>query len=506
MSDTRCPYVIKNGSKIMYLTFRGVRFVDSLNFLPMPLEKFSPTFNITELKKGYFPHRFNVKENFNYIGLYPDKKYYDSERFSTEKKIKFDSWYESNKDKEFNFKNELFEYCKSDVLLLQEGCLQFRSIILEISGVDPFSECSTIASLCHMIFRKINMKEKSIGILPYRGFNAEQKQSKSAILWMKYVMFKDPNIKIKHSLNGGEVLLETYLLDGYCENTNTFYEFHGCYYHGCPKCFSTSQYCTQFQKTFSSIYQKHLLRINNIKHIMNNEYPGSKLIEMWECEFKYQKEHDKDLKKFILDNEYVEPLNPRDSLFGGRTNAIQLYYKTKENEKIKYVDFTSLYPSVQKYDCFPVGHPEIITENFMEINNYFGVVKCSILPPQNLYFPVLGVKMHGKLLFPLCFTCAKEQLSDCTHNEKERIILGTWITIEVEMAVKHGYKIIKTHEVWHYPEKIKYSKESNTNGLFGKQVNLFLKYKQEASGYPENVTTEEEKALYIENYYKDEGN
>lgn len=504
-TDKVVPNIIKCGSKYMYLTFRGIRCVDSLNFLPMALEKFTSTFNLTELKKGYFPHTFNLKKNFNYKGSYPDKKYYDSHRFSNEKKEAFDLWYEDCKYKEFDFKKELFEYCKSDVLLLQEGCLQFRSIIKDISDIDPFVECTTIASLCHLIFRKMNMIPKSIGILPSRGFNAEQKQSKSAILWMKYIMFKNPAIKIKHSLNGGEIALGSYLIDGYCNITNTFYEFHGCYFHGCPKCFSALQYCSQFQKTFYSIYKNHKNRIENIKHIMENEYSGSKLIEMWECDFNYQKNKDEDLKKFMLDYEYVEPLNPRDALFGGRTNAISLYHKASEDEKIKYVDFTSLYPAVQKYDCFPVGHPEIITENFTDINQYFGIVKCTVLPPQNLFLPVLGVKMHSKLLFPLCYSCAKGKLSECYHDEKERVIMGTWVSFELQTAVKYGYKIIKIHEVWHYSNKIQQNKETNKSGLFGKQVDLFLKYKQEASGFPNNVKSEEEKDQYISDYYKAEG-
>lgn len=41
----------------------------------------------------------------------------------------------------------------------------------------------------------------------------------------------------------------------------------------------------------------------------------------------------------------------RDSFFGGRTNATQLYYDVKEDEKIQYVDFCSLYPSVNMMVC-----------------------------------------------------------------------------------------------------------------------------------------------------------
>jgi len=67
----------------------------------------------------------------------------------------------------------------------------------------------------------------------------------------------------------------------------------------------------------------------------------------------------------------MECLNPRDSFFGGRTNASKLHYKVKDKEEIKYVDFTSLYPYVNKYYRYPIGYPEIITTNFNNLDQYF---------------------------------------------------------------------------------------------------------------------------------------
>ena len=41
--------------------------------------------------------------------------------------------------------------------------------------------------------------------------------------------------------NGGEKKLtiddKTYKVDGFCEKTNTVYEFYGCFWHGCPNCY-----------------------------------------------------------------------------------------------------------------------------------------------------------------------------------------------------------------------------------------------------------------------------
>ena len=58
---------------------------------------------------------------------------------------------------------------------------------------------------------------------------------------------------------------------------------------------------------------------------------------------------------------------------GGCTNASQLNYKTSEQEQIKYVYLKSLYPWVNKYCWYPVGHPTVITKEFWDIKDYFGI-------------------------------------------------------------------------------------------------------------------------------------
>jgi hypothetical protein len=43
-----------------------------------------------------------------------------------------------------------------------------------------------------------------------------------------------------------------------------------------------------------------------------------------------------------------EPLNTRDALYGGRTEAMRLHSKAAEGETIQYVDVMSLYPYIYK--------------------------------------------------------------------------------------------------------------------------------------------------------------
>lgn len=193
-----------------------------------------------------------------------------------------------------------------------------------------------------------------------------------------------------------------------------------------------------------------------------------------------------------------------------RTNAFKLYHDCLPDEEISYLDFISLYPSVQKYGIYPIGHPEIKTSNFKTIDNYFGIVMVKILPPTKLLIPVLPVKCNGKLMFPLCRTCA-EELNDhtlCSHNENQRCLTGTWVSEEVKKAVEMGYKVITIYEVYHWNKSLQYDKSCGDDikdHLFVGYVNQAVKEKTEASGFPDNCVTAQDEDQYIEDFYQSEG-
>ena len=96
-------------------------------------------------------------------------------------------------------------------------------------------------------------------------------------------------------------------------------------------------------------------------------------------------------------------------------------------------------------------------------------------------------------MFPLCKTCADTcDQTTCTHSDKERAIQGTWCSVELDKALEKGYRILQLHEVWHFPE--------TSDKLFKDYIDTFLKIKQEASGYPKDCVTEEQKQQYVDAY------
>ena len=84
---------INVGSKVLSLTSGKLKFIDSLCFLPFPLNSFSDTFGLNELKKGFFPHLFNTLENQEYEGPMPPSDTYDPDGMSAKTKAEFERWY-----------------------------------------------------------------------------------------------------------------------------------------------------------------------------------------------------------------------------------------------------------------------------------------------------------------------------------------------------------------------------------------------------------------------------
>ena len=62
---------------------------------------------------------------------------------------------------------------------------------------------------------------------------------------------------------------------------------------------------------------------------------GFQVIEMWECDLLKEMEHDEDMRRYFEEYEIVEPLQPRDAFYGGRTNAAKLLHECQDDEEIR---------------------------------------------------------------------------------------------------------------------------------------------------------------------------
>ena len=78
------------GAKVLSFKSGPLKFIDSLCFLPMLLASFPSTFNLTGLKKAFFPHLFNTPDNQQYVGRIPDLEFYDPDGMMARKKRRTD--------------------------------------------------------------------------------------------------------------------------------------------------------------------------------------------------------------------------------------------------------------------------------------------------------------------------------------------------------------------------------------------------------------------------------
>jgi hypothetical protein len=476
-----CPDVIVNGQKITVITVQShkFRFIDSFNFLPMGLSKLPEAFALDCGSKGYFPHFFNTPGNQNYIGPLPDKKFYGIDTMGKNELKKFEEWYqiETERGAVFNFTEEMKKYCIQDVDILAASCMAYRKLMCEETDCDPFAYL-TCASVCNAVYKAKFMPANTIARVPPNGYGKVQ-YSNEALEWLEYLRIYEGKAELRHAGNSplGEKQIGDYFVDGFHEETNTVFEYYGCFFHGCQNCFPDRSLRNPItKKALIVLYYETMEREAKLRKL------GYNIISIWGCEWKTIKENNPIVAELIKILNVQKPLNPREAFYGGRTETFKLGCSEKE---INYEDFTSLYPSVNFTQEYPIGHPRIITCDFADLESYFGIIKCSVIPPKELYIPVLPVHcgVQKKLIFPLCNRCSQTwQTKQCTHSPSQRELTGTWFTEEVKLAVQKGYTITKIHSVWHFEER--------SNKLFKEYVQTFYKKKLLSSKLQFSTDTE----------------
>ena len=199
--------VIMCGAKVLSLKVElfDIRFIDSLNFLPMKLASLPKTFGIEELAKGYFPHFFIKKENENYVGPISPVTYYNPDGMNPKDREAFMAWHATKKESNyvFNFKEELITYCRSNVDILRRCCMEFRELLYNVTDIDPFRTL-TIASACHLVYRTNYLLKDTIGIIPPMGYTPKNMFIGSPYnlknrIGESRVFFGDKQVPVTHS-------------------------------------------------------------------------------------------------------------------------------------------------------------------------------------------------------------------------------------------------------------------------------------------------------------------
>ena len=204
---------------------------------------------------------------------------------------------------------------------------------------------------------------------------------------------------------------------------------------------------------------------------------------------------DQAFPSLIRDLEVQDPLNPREALYGGCTNATRLYCC---EGNMWYVDVCSLYQYVLNTNPFPsctrrsssrtcglISDRSSVTsfhpEGFIIPHSLTG-------PEENYCFPYVAPVQMSVSRTPITV------VPTTRHSAVSRE-LG-WVTTELHKAWDCGYRLDKIYEVWNFPRQ--------SVDLFWRYIDTSLKIKQEASGFPPQCQTEEQKQSYIEDIFRRE--
>ena len=169
---------------------------------------------------------------------------------------------ESKRLKELNgiydLRKEMLKYCYDDCFVLSMAFTRFNeSMITELknSGVQgivdhQFTISADFITLPQMVihwFVGSIMSEKTLSIVPHRGYDNGKCGSLKENIWLAFLDKKNEEIEgfsfvpiESRYCNKRQKRIGRYFLDGFRklqDGSRECYEFYGCYYHGCFQCF-----------------------------------------------------------------------------------------------------------------------------------------------------------------------------------------------------------------------------------------------------------------------------
>ena len=166
--------------------------------------------------------------------------------------------------------------------------------------------------------------------------------------WLEWVGHQN-GTKIKHKFNKGEQRLgkRNLPVDGWDPESKTAYQFHGCSFHSCDKCAAGKK---PFPHPFKpEVPREELLEKTREISDYLRESVGVNVVEMWECEWRKQKKHDRRIKAFLKSKNFLSS------------------YKSPFNKQ-------------QKED----GIKDADIVNAVKADKLFGLIQCDVEVPSGL--------------------------------------------------------------------------------------------------------------------------
>ena len=148
--------------------------------------------------------------------------------------------------------------------------------------------------------------------------------------------------------------------------------------------------------------------------------PGQISVWMWIWRYWYR-----DTRSARPPNSVSEPFVYPVRSVRGRSEAMLPHYNAREGETIQHVDVMSLYPYICKYFkfrvCYSFIHVWDACKDKVARLRKDGLIKCSIVPPERFYHPVIPFWANQKIMFCFCWTCVLTwNTGECWHTTEKR--------------------------------------------------------------------------------------
>lgn len=174
------------GTKMMELTCGQAIFRDTMLHFSGSLARLAKDLGL-ECTKGAFPHLFNNELNSNYIGPLPDLCYYDM-KFCVKNQKEYTAFKQWHNDESllkpmWNFKQEYFDYCDNDVLILAQAMKLHHDAMTEKYEISPWFSITT-ASYANKLLKRLTCTPEALE-LPDPSDKLEYSSRIKDIAWNK---------------------------------------------------------------------------------------------------------------------------------------------------------------------------------------------------------------------------------------------------------------------------------------------------------------------------------
>ena len=158
------------------------------------------------------------------------------------------------------------------------ACVHCRSRFTQVCSLQRHTErCSQGKTVIDCPAEKVEAPQTSFE----KTFFPKNQASHESLRWLEREA-KRLKINIHHAMcgHGGERWLERSPVDGYNHETKTVFQYHGCHWHGCRKCYPNdrNKIITHNNQTQEDRYKATVKRTETLRAA------GYHIIEAWACE------------------------------------------------------------------------------------------------------------------------------------------------------------------------------------------------------------------------------